>query len=93
MKPSVLGAAGVTGIPLVEQALAAGHRVTALVRSGQKLTITNLNLHVEPNPGNWCTQAAGLRPEEHPLSETHTTRAAIAQAIWALRDALWRIRL
>ena len=42
----ILGAAGATGIPLVEQALAAGHRVTALVRSGQKLTITNPNLRV-----------------------------------------------
>src|SRR6476619_3588445 len=46
MNLSVLGAAGATGIPLVEQALAAGHRVTALVRSRQKLTITNPNLHV-----------------------------------------------
>ena len=46
MKLSVLGPAGATGIPLVEQALAAGHRVTALVRFGQKLTITNPNLHV-----------------------------------------------
>jgi uncharacterized protein YbjT (DUF2867 family) len=46
MNLSVLGAAGATGVPLVEQALAAGHRVTALVRSGQKLTITNPNLHV-----------------------------------------------
>ena len=46
MKLSVLGAAGATGIPLVEQALAGGHSVTALVRSGQKLTITNPNLHV-----------------------------------------------
>ena len=33
MKLTVLGAAGATGTPLVEQALAAGHRVTALVRS------------------------------------------------------------
>jgi putative NADH-flavin reductase len=46
MKLSVLGAAGATGIPLIEQALRAGHRVTALVRSGQKLTITNPDLHV-----------------------------------------------
>jgi uncharacterized protein YbjT (DUF2867 family) len=45
MKLSVLGAAGATGIPLVEQALAAGHEVTALVRSGQKLA-ANPNLHV-----------------------------------------------
>jgi acetyl esterase len=27
----------------------------------------------------------------NPLSDTHATRAAVAQAIWALRDALWRI--
>ena len=46
MNLSVLGAAGATGVPLVEQALAAGHRVTALVRSAQKLTITNPNLDV-----------------------------------------------
>ncbi|HEU5212907.1 MAG TPA: NAD(P)-binding oxidoreductase [Gaiellaceae bacterium] len=43
---AVLGAAGATGIPLVEQALAAGDRVTALVHSRQKLPITNPNLHV-----------------------------------------------
>jgi uncharacterized protein YbjT (DUF2867 family) len=46
MKLIVLGAAGATGTPLVEQALAAGHRVTALVRPGQKLTITDPSLHV-----------------------------------------------
>ena len=46
MKLTVLGAAGATGIPLVEQALAAGHIVTALVRSGEELTITSPNLHV-----------------------------------------------
>jgi polyisoprenoid-binding protein YceI/uncharacterized protein YbjT (DUF2867 family) len=46
MKLSVLGAAGATGIQLVEQALGAGHTVTALVRSGQKLTVTHPNLHV-----------------------------------------------
>jgi acetyl esterase len=28
----------------------------------------------------------------NPLSETRATRAAVAQAIWVLRDALWRIR-
>ena len=46
MNLTVLGAAGATGVPLVEQALAAGHQVTALARSGQKVTITNSNLHV-----------------------------------------------
>ena len=46
MNLTVLGAAGATGIPLVEQALAAGHQVTALARSPDKLTITNPSLLV-----------------------------------------------
>ena len=42
----VLGATGGTGRLVVEQALAAGHTVTALVRSPEKLTDRNPNLHV-----------------------------------------------
>jgi uncharacterized protein YbjT (DUF2867 family) len=46
MNLTVLGAAGVTGVQLVEQAIAAGHHVTALARSAENLTLTNPNLHV-----------------------------------------------
>jgi uncharacterized protein YbjT (DUF2867 family) len=42
----VLGATGRTGRLVVEQALAAGHTVTALVRSPEKLTTHNPNLRV-----------------------------------------------
>ena len=42
----VLGATGRTGSLVVEQALAAGHTVTALVRSPEKLTTVNSNLRV-----------------------------------------------
>ena len=42
----VLGATGGTGRLVVEQALAAGDSVTALVRSPQKLTIRHSNLRV-----------------------------------------------
>ncbi len=42
----VLGATGRTGRLVVEQALAAGHTVTALVRSPEKLTSANPNLRV-----------------------------------------------
>ena len=42
----VLGATGRTGRLVVEQALAAGHTVTALVRSPEKLTAGNSNLRV-----------------------------------------------
>jgi nucleoside-diphosphate-sugar epimerase len=46
MNLTVLGAAGATGIPLVEQALAGGHHVTALVRSRQTFGIADPNLDV-----------------------------------------------
>ena len=46
MNLTVLGAAGATGVQLVEQALAAGHQVTALARSAEDLTLTDPNLHV-----------------------------------------------
>ena len=46
MNLAVLGATGRTGRLVVEQALAAGHTVTALVRSPEKLTIGNANLRV-----------------------------------------------
>jgi len=42
----VLGAAGRTGLLVVDQALAAGHTVTALVRSPEKLATVNPNLRV-----------------------------------------------
>jgi len=42
----VLGATGRTGRLVVEQALAAGHNVTALVRSPEKLTVRNSSLRV-----------------------------------------------
>jgi uncharacterized protein YbjT (DUF2867 family) len=44
----VLGATGGTGRLVVAQALAAGHTVTALVRSPEKLTLRNPNLRVIP---------------------------------------------
>src|SRR5207302_8934392 len=46
MKLVVLGANGRTGRLVVEQALAAGHNVTALVRSPEKLTIRNSGLRI-----------------------------------------------
>src|SRR5690348_7892188 len=42
----VLGATGRTGRLVVDQALAAGHTVTALVRSPEKLAVRDPNLHV-----------------------------------------------
>jgi uncharacterized protein YbjT (DUF2867 family) len=46
MKIVVLGATGATGKLVVEQALAAGHEVTALVRSPQKVTTQHPSLTV-----------------------------------------------
>ena len=46
MQLAIFGATGGTGRQLVEQALAAGHAVTALVRDPTKLTLQNPNLKV-----------------------------------------------
>lgn len=46
MRIAVFGATGRTGLHLVEQALAAGHQVTVLVRDPSKVTIQNASLHV-----------------------------------------------
>jgi putative NADH-flavin reductase len=46
MKLIIFGATGRTGKPLVEQALAAGHDVTAYVRNTSKLNITHPKLKV-----------------------------------------------
>jgi len=46
MKLTIFGASGRTGRPLVEQALAAGHDVTAFVRDPAKLPITHERLRI-----------------------------------------------
>ena len=46
MNLTILGAAGRTGRILVEQALAAGHTVRALVRTPSKLAITHPALEI-----------------------------------------------
>ncbi|AQX54419.1 NAD(P)-binding oxidoreductase [Priestia flexa] len=46
MKFVVFGASGRTGQAFVNQALEEGHFVTAFVRTPDKLTITNSNLHI-----------------------------------------------
>ncbi len=46
MKIAVFGATGRTGIPLVQQALAQGHQVQALVRTPAKMTVQHPNLQV-----------------------------------------------
>ena len=60
----VLGATGRTGSLVVEQALAAGHTVTALVRSPQKVTAANPNLRViagEATDTSAVARAIGFR--------------------------------
>ena|SRR5713101_5447450 len=46
MKLAIFGAAGRTGIPLVQQALEEGHEVVALVRTPAKLSIGDERLTV-----------------------------------------------
>jgi len=88
MNLSVLGAAGATGIPLVEQALAAGHRVTALVRSGQELTITNPNLHVvEGDATDHAAVSEAMNGGDAVISVLGARGPVITEATRAIVDA------
>ncbi len=88
MKLSVLGAAGATGIPLVEQALAAGHTVTALVRSGQELTITGANLHVvEGDATDHAAVSEAMNGGDAVISVLGARGPVITEATRAIVDA------
>lgn len=51
MRLTIFGASGRTGLPLVEQALAAGHEVTAFVRNPARLPIKHERLRVAQGDG------------------------------------------
>jgi uncharacterized protein YbjT (DUF2867 family) len=85
MNLTVLGAAGATGTEVVEQALAVGHHVTALVRSPEKLTITNPNLHVVQ--GDATDRAAvshAMNGADAVISTLGATAPVIAEAARAI---------
>ncbi len=67
----VLGATGGTGRLVVEQALAAGHTVTALVRSPEKLTLRNPNLHVIAGQ---ATDPSAPHPEQESAGSSFSPR-------------------
>jgi uncharacterized protein YbjT (DUF2867 family) len=60
MKLVVLGATGGTGRLVVKQALAAGHTVTVLVRSPEKVTVRNPNLRVVAGQATDTSAVAGV---------------------------------
>ncbi len=85
MNLTVLGAAGATGTQLVEQALSAGHHVTALVRSPGKLTITNPNLHVvQGDATDRAVVSHAMKGADAVISTLGATGPAIAGATRAI---------
>ena len=47
MKIAIFGASGMVGQDILNEALARGHQVTAIVRSPSKLTVQHANLTVQ----------------------------------------------
>src|SRR3979411_2163046 len=85
----VLGATGRTGSLVVEQALAAGHTVTALVRSPEKLATGNANLRVVTGQATETSAVASALEGADAVSSTlggkgsviaDSTRAIVAAA-------------
>jgi uncharacterized protein YbjT (DUF2867 family) len=85
MNLTVLGAAGATGVPLVEQAIAAGHQVTALARSAENLTLTNPNLHiVEGDASDRAVVSQAMKGADAVISVLGARGPVIAEATRAV---------
>lgn len=85
MNITVLGAAGGTGTQVVQQALAAGHSVTALVRSPEKMTVTDPKLRVvQGDATNQASVATALEGADAVISTLDAPGPVIADATRAL---------
>ena len=82
MRLAIFGASGRTGRPLVEQALAAGHDVTALVRSPARLLMTHQRLRIVE--GDVLDAAAVDSTVDH----ADAVLSALGQAKGAPRDLM-----
>jgi uncharacterized protein YbjT (DUF2867 family) len=81
----VLGATGRTGRLVVEQALAAGHTVTALVRSPEKLNTGNPNLRVVTGEATEPSAVSGaLEGADAVISTLGGTGSVIADSTRAI---------
>jgi uncharacterized protein YbjT (DUF2867 family) len=81
----ILGATGRTGRLVVEQALAAGHSVTALVRSPEKLTTVNANLRLVTGEVNDTSAVArALEGADAVISTLGGSRSVIADSTAAI---------
>src|SRR5437667_4211312 len=71
MKLFVIGATGRTGLEIVQQAPARGHRVTAFVRSAESITLRNERL----------TVIQGSAMDENQLSDAMRNHDAVLSAL------------
>ncbi len=84
----ILGATGGTGRLVVEQALAAGHTVTALVRSPEKLTSSNSRLRVVTGRATDAQDVArALAGADALISTLGGSGSVIADSTQAIVDA------
>src|SRR5256885_9048394 len=87
----ILGATGRTGRLAVERALAAGHTVTALVRSPDKLTIQNSSLRVVTGRATDSGDVArALEGADAVVSTLGGTGSVIAAATRAIVEAAYK---
>ncbi|HEX7264834.1 MAG TPA: NAD(P)-binding oxidoreductase [Candidatus Dormibacteraeota bacterium] len=84
----ILGATGRTGRLVVEQALAAGHNVTALVRSPERLAMSNSNLRVVAGRATDASDVArAMAGADAVISTLGGSGSVIADSTRAIVDA------
>jgi uncharacterized protein YbjT (DUF2867 family) len=88
MNITVLGAAGGTGMQVVEQALAAGHSVTALVRPPEKMPVTDPDLRVvQGDATDQASVTRALEGADAVISTLDAPGPVIAEATRAILGA------
>ena len=88
MNITVLGAAGGTGMQVVQQALAAGHSVSALVRSPEKMPVTDPHLQVvQGDATDQASVTRALNGADAVISTLDAPGPVIAEATRAILGA------
>lgn len=89
MNITVLGAGGSTGTQVVQQALAAGHSVTALVRSPEKMPVTDTRLRVlQGDATDQASITRALEGADAVISTLDAPGPVIAEATRAILGAV-----
>jgi putative NADH-flavin reductase len=87
MKIAIIGASGFVGTPLLEEALARGHQVTAVTRHPEKVPANKNMKAVKADVNNENELAHALEGVEAVISSVHFSQSDIGKILGAVKKA------